>query len=104
MINLSKWVKNYSIDVVVEDLNKLPFYTPLIYRGPLLIQMHHLWGKSIFKETVWPIALLVWIAEQSIGWFYRKCRFSVVSLSTKEELFDLGIPKSSIEVIYLLIL
>ena len=98
--NLSKWVKKHQSDIVVEDLNKLPFYTPLIYRGPKLIQMHHLWGKSIFKETVLPLSLLVWIAEKSIGWFYQKCRFSVVSLSTKEELLDLGISKSSVEVIY----
>ena len=50
-LNLRKWINLHKPDIVIEDLNKLPFYSPIVYKGPLLIQMHHLWGRSIFKET-----------------------------------------------------
>ena len=100
MINLSKWVKNYSIDVVVEDLNKLPFYSPLVYKGPLIIQMHHLWKKSIFHEASFFVALSIWLSEKSISWVYKNCNFSVVSSSTKKELIKLGISNKKIKVIY----
>ncbi|MCU0463809.1 MAG: glycosyltransferase family 4 protein, partial [Anaerolineae bacterium] len=38
-------------DVVVDDVNKIPFYTPLFVRKPLLALAHHLFGKSIFAEA-----------------------------------------------------
>jgi len=99
-LNLRKWINLHKPDIVIEDLNKLPFYSPIVYKGPLLIQMHHLWGRSIFKETFWFIAFFVWLSEKSIGIFYRKCRFSVVSPSTKKELVQLGIPDNNINIIY----
>ena len=100
MLNIRKWVKQHKPDIVVEDLNKLPFYTPLFYKGPLVVQMHHLWRRSIFRETIWPIALIVWITELSIKWAYKDCYFSVVSPSTKDELMNLGIKENLLEVIY----
>ena len=99
-LNLRKWVGEHRPDVVVEDLNKLPFYSPWVYKGPLVVQMHHLWRGSIFRETIWPIALLIWLAEKSVRWVYRGCVFSVVSPSTKDELVEMGLPDKSIEVIY----
>lgn len=99
-LKLMRWVKKHKSDVVVEDLNKLPFYSPLVYRGPLVIQMHHLWRKSIFRETNFPMALFIWLSEEMIRFAYRKCRFSVVSDSTRKELVAMGIPNKQIEVIY----
>jgi len=100
MMRLRGWVQQHQPDVVVEDLNKLPFYSPLVYKGPLVIQMHHLWRTSIFRETIFPLALFIWLSEEMIRVVYRKCRFSVVSESTKTELVEMGIPDSRIEVIY----
>lgn len=100
MLKLRGWVKKHQPDIVVEDLNKLPFYSPLVYRGPLLIQMHHLWRASIFKETFFPLALFIWLSEETLRWGYRKCRFSVVSESTQSELLAMGVPNKDIRVIY----
>ena len=97
---LRSWVKEHQPDVVVEDFNKLPFYSPLAYKGPLVIQMHHLWRASIFREAAFPVAFLVWMSEEMIRWVYRRCRFSVVSESTQKELIAMGIPSERIEVIY----
>jgi glycosyltransferase involved in cell wall biosynthesis len=100
LFNLRKWVRHHQPDLVVEDLNKLPFFSPLVYRGPLLIQMHHLWRKSIFREASFPVAMLVWHSEQLIRKLYRKCFFSVVSDSTCDELVEMGIPQPQIRVIH----
>lgn len=100
MLKLRGWVKKHRPDVVVEDLNKLPFYSPLVYKGPLAIQMHHLWRNSIFREAVFPLALFIWLSEESIRWIYRKCCFSVVSESTQKELLAMGVPGKNIRVIY----
>ena len=40
--------KEFEFDVIFEDLNKLPLFTPHLTKKPHLIQMHHLWKKSIF--------------------------------------------------------
>ena len=98
--NMKHWIQTHQPDVVVEDLNKLPLYTPLFYKGPLLIQMHHLWGHAVFKEAPWWVALPVWLAEQSIRWAYKHCLFTVVSPSTARELQALGIGADQMQVIY----
>ena len=100
LLKLRGWVKKHQPDVVVEDFNKLAFCSPLVYRGPLLIQMHHLWKNSIFREASLPVALTVWGAEQLLRSVYRKCRFCVVSESTKEELVGMGPKPEQISVIY----
>ncbi|MBN2683924.1 MAG: glycosyltransferase family 4 protein [Pontiellaceae bacterium] len=100
MLKLRSWVNKHQPDVVVEDFNKLPFYSPLVYKGPLVIQMHHLWRKSIFREASFPVAFLVWLSEEMIRLVYRKCRFSVVSESTKRELEEMGVAPERIKTIY----
>ncbi len=100
ILKLRYWVKKHGPDIVVEDLNKLPLYSPLFYKGPLIIQMHHLWRSSIFKETLFPLALFVWLSEKTIPWIYRKCYFSVVSESTRTELLAMDIKPQNIRVIH----
>jgi glycosyltransferase involved in cell wall biosynthesis len=97
---LKKWIKKWNIDVVVEDFNKLPFWTPWLTSKPILIQMHHLWKTSIFKEASFPLASFIWIHEQFLRWTYKKSHFCVVSESTKSELISYGIKDSQIEIIY----
>lgn len=99
-LRLHGFIKRYNIDVVVEDLNKIPIYIPLITRKPMLIQMHHLWGKSIFKEASFFKAFMVWAMEKSIKFFYKNKKFVSVSPSTKDEIVKLGIPSCNVSVIY----
>lgn len=100
MLKLRGWVKKHNPDVVVEDLNKLPFYSPIVYKGPLLIQMHHLWRKSIFRETNFPMAFFIWASEEMIRFVYHRCKFSVVSESTQSELIAMKVPEKNVRVIY----
>lgn len=99
-LNLKKLDREFNFDVVVEDLNKLPLFTPLFLKKPVLVQMHHLWRGSIFHEASLPVAFGVWLFERLIPLFYRKQDFAVVSPSTKRELCEIGIDESRIAVIY----
>lgn len=87
-------------DVVVDDLNKIPFYTPLYVHEPLVTIVHHLFGTSIFKEAILPAAIYVWGAELLAMPLYRRTQFAAVSLSTKRELEEHGIPGDRIHLVY----
>ncbi|MCU0454311.1 MAG: glycosyltransferase family 4 protein [Bacteroidetes bacterium] len=89
-----------SYDVVVDDLNKIPFYTPRYVREPLVTIVHHLFGTSIFKEAIFPAAAYVWGAEQVAMRVYRRGLFAAVSPSTKRELEEHGVPGSNISLVH----
>jgi glycosyltransferase involved in cell wall biosynthesis len=74
------------IDVVVEDLNKLPFYSPLILRRPVLVNIPHLFGTTVFQQAPFPLAAYVYAQERTIPHVYRECEFQVLSESTREDL------------------
>lgn len=97
---LKKLDEKYQFDVIYEDLNKLPLFTPQLSKKPHIIQIHHLWKKSIFSEAFFPIALGVWLFEKMIPLFYKKSHFLVVSPSTQQELEELGISSSQIKLVY----
>ncbi len=88
-------------DILIDDVNKIPFFTPLyIKKIPILVILHHFFGKSIYKETFLPFALYVNVSERLVPAVYKKQNFSVVSKSSKNELVEKGIPKEKISVIY----
>ena len=90
-----------SLDVLVEDVNKVPLYTPR-WRGPrrVVALVPHLFGGTAFHELAPPLAAAVWLAERPLGHFYRRVPFQAISESTAEDLAKRGIPRESIEVIY----
>jgi glycosyltransferase involved in cell wall biosynthesis len=90
--------QNY--DVVIEDLNKAPLYTPLWRTNRLVALVHHLFGSTAFRETAAPLAAALWTAERPIGWLYRNTPFEAVSESTANDLVARGIPRENIRVIY----
>lgn len=99
-MNIRKLDREFDFDVVVEDLNKLPLFTPFLQKKPVVVQMHHLWRGSIFHEASFPVAFGVWFFERIIPLFYRKQPFVVVSPSTKRELCEIGIDEDQVAVIY----
>ncbi len=97
---LKKLDKEFDFDIVFEDLNKLPLFTPQLTQKPHLIQIHHLWRNSIFAETNFVVAFGVWLFETLIPRIYRKSRFVAVSPSTIRELEKLGIGNNRIALVY----
>jgi glycosyltransferase involved in cell wall biosynthesis len=97
---LHSLLRRKHFDIVVDDINKIPFYTPLYVKTPLLALAHHLFAKTIFLETAFPLALYVYAGEALISPVYRRTRFVVVSRSTRDELVGRGIPESNIDIVY----
>jgi glycosyltransferase involved in cell wall biosynthesis len=95
-----KHLESNGYDVVIEDLNKVPLYTPRWGIRHLVILVHHLFGATAFREVSPPVAALVWLAERPLGAMYSHLPFEAVSKSTAEDLAQRGIPIGSIRVIY----
>ena len=57
-----------SLDVLVEDVNKIPLYTPR-WRGirRVVALVPHLFGGTVFQELAAPLAAAVWLAERPLG-------------------------------------
>lgn len=89
-----------SYDIVIDDVNKIPFYTPLYVTKPLLGIAHHFFGSSIFRETGFIGALYVYLAEKLIKQIYPKTPFTAVSKSTKDEMISWGFNSENIEIIH----
>lgn len=87
-------------DIVVEDLNKIPLYTPRWNPRKLVVVTHHLFGATAFREESVPVAAATWLAERPLGLGYRGVDFQAVSVSTRDDLVHRGIPADRIEVIY----
>lgn len=89
-----------NFDIIVEDLNKIPFFLPRFTDRPILALVHHLFGTSIFRETNPVFASYIYLAERMIPSVYRACLFEVVSESTKAELVRMGLPPERITVVH----
>jgi glycosyltransferase involved in cell wall biosynthesis len=87
-------------DVVVEDLNKVPLFTPRWEIRTLVVLVHHLFGSTAFRELSIPMASMVWLSERPIGLVYRGVPFEAVSQSTADDLVVRGIPRETIRIIY----
>jgi len=85
-------------DVVVECLNKLPFFAPLWSRAPVLALCHHLFGAVAFRQVAWPIATVVFGAELLIPWLYRGHPFVAISESSRDDLIARGIAAGDVRV------
>ena len=87
-------------DILVEDVNKVPLYTPWWGASHTVALVPHLFGGTAFHELAAPLAAAVWIAERPLGVVYGSTPFEAISESTAEDLAARGIPRGAIEVIY----
>jgi len=94
-----KALRQREFDVVVEDLNKVPLFSPYWVRRPLVLLVHHLFGTTAFQEAPWPMAAATWLLERPIGRVYRGVPVEAVSQSTADDLVARGLSRESIVVI-----
>jgi glycosyltransferase involved in cell wall biosynthesis len=94
-----KATKAKKYDIVIDDVNKIPFYTPLYVREPLLGISHHFFGKSIFEEAGLVSGSYVYLAEKLMPVLYNKTPFAVVSESTLYDFKDRGFDTTEYRVI-----
>ncbi len=84
-------LRHHHFNIIVDDLNKVPFFTPLYYRRETCAMVMHLFRQAIFKETNFLFAFYVYLTESLIPFIYRKTHFIAISRSTEEDLKALGV-------------
>ncbi|HUF89553.1 MAG TPA: glycosyltransferase family 4 protein [Gemmatimonadota bacterium] len=92
-------LRRNAYDVVVDDLNKVPFYTPLFVDRPVVALVHHLFGATIFQETNPAFGAYLFLSERPIARVYRSVPFIAVSPSTAADLERRGVDPARITVI-----
>lgn len=97
---LSREFSNPAPDLVIEDINKVPCLTPWWTRSPVAVIIPHLFGTAAFQEASAPVATYVIALESLIPSVYGRCRFVVISESTRDDLVKRGIDRSRISVVH----
>jgi glycosyltransferase involved in cell wall biosynthesis len=88
-----------TFDVVVEDLNKVPLFSPFWTSSPVVLLTHHLFGRTAFQAGPFPIALATVLLERPLPRVYRSTPTIAVSESTREDLVRRGLDADLITVI-----
>lgn len=98
---VKRLLKEHRYDLLVEDINKIPFFTPLYARGvPVLAVVPHLFGTTVYRETNPLAATYVYAAECLIPRVYRDVDFEVISPSTRDDLVARGLRPERVHVVY----
>jgi glycosyltransferase involved in cell wall biosynthesis len=92
-------LRERAFDIVVEDLNKVPLFTPWWQKRPLVLLVHHLFGATAFQEASLPFAAATWLLERPLAQVYRGTPVQAVSRSTADDLVQRGFPAEDIVVI-----
>lgn len=93
-------LRQQPFDFVVEDINKVPLYSPLWARPPVVALVPHLFGATAFQEASLPMATAVWAIERPLPFVYDGIPFQAISESTADDLADRGLARPTIRVIY----
>ncbi len=96
------WIHRFyreKYDIVAIDVNKIPFFSPLLVKKPAVVVAHHFFGKAIFIEASFPVALYVYLTEKLFLKLYRGYTFIIGSPSTAKELGEAGIPDENINIV-----
>jgi glycosyltransferase involved in cell wall biosynthesis len=88
-----------TFDLVIEDLNKVPVYSPVWAHRPVVLLVHHLFGGTAFQEASLPMAATTWLLERTLPRFYGRLPVQAVSRSTAHDLVARGFDGNRIEVI-----
>lgn len=93
-------LRDRAYDILVEDLNKVPLFTPRWGARRVVALVHHLFGETVFREASAPVAAAVWLLERPLGREYDDVPFQAVSESSADDLVRRGIARDRIRVIY----
>ena len=86
-------------DIVIDDINKIPFFSPLYVKTPVLAVIPHIFGKTIYNEADPISATYVYFSELPIKRVYKNSFFEVISDSTRDDVIRRGIPGNKVKTI-----
>ncbi len=87
-------------DLIVDDISKIPLFTPGYVREPVVGILHHIHGDSLYKEIPAPLAFYIINKEKQIPKYYGNTPIFTVSESTRRELIELGQPENRTDILY----
>lgn len=93
-------LRSERFDLVVEDINKIPFYTPLYQPLPVLALVPHMFATTVFHEINLLLASYIYLCEYPVRWAYRRVPFCVISESTRQDLISRGLAPERVRVIH----
>ena len=93
-------VRQETFDLLIEDINKIPFYSPLYQPLPVLAVVPHLFATTVFHEINFLLASYIYACEYPVRWAYRGVPFTVISDSTRDDLVERGFKAGDVEVIH----
>lgn len=97
---LRRLMKRESFDILVEDINKIPFYTPWYLNMPSIVVVPHLFSTSVFKEINFLLGLYIYLCELPMVSVYRGRKYNVISESTADDIAARGVPRDDISIVY----
>ena len=97
---LRRLAREERFDLLIEDINKIPFYTPLYLKMNRLVVIPHLFATTVFHEVNPVLATYVYLGEAPLVSVYKGNHFNVISESTAEEMIARGIPREDVSIIH----
>ncbi|MGB7055083.1 MAG: glycosyltransferase, partial [bacterium] len=92
-------LRHQRVDIIVDDLNKIPFYSSVFTRKKVLPTLMHLFRSTIYRETNPLFATYVFGAERMVSVLYRSANFVAISKSTAQDLREIGV-KNQIHIVH----
>lgn len=99
-LHLRKLTRRHKYDILIEDINKIPFYTPLYLKMNRLIVIPHLFATTVFRETNFILGSYIYLAERPMVPLYRDHKFNVISESTADDMAARGVPRENISIVH----
>lgn len=90
------FLKHRDFDVIIDEINTIPFFSLFYTRGKTVALIHQLARQYWWSETFFPLNLIGYILEPLYLKLYRKTKTMAVSKSTYDDLKNLGFDKVSI--------
>ncbi|MDT8436413.1 MAG: glycosyltransferase family 4 protein [Gemmatimonadota bacterium] len=85
-------------DLIVEDVNKVPLFTPVWSALPVVLLVPHLFGATAFRQERAPVAAAVWLSERLMPAAYRTAPVLAISAGTADDLVARGFRRERITV------
>lgn len=93
-----KYMKG-KVDVVIDEIHGLPFFTPLYVKEKKIVLICEVAGKLWDVNFSFPFNLLGKFIENNYFKFYKKTSFLTISESTKKELIEKGVKDTQITIL-----
>jgi len=90
-----------NVDVVIDVVNGIPFFTPLFSRASKVCFVYHLHGKQFFYEIPLPLNYIGYVIEKYLfPLFYKGVPIIAISKTTKKDLVKINLNKNNVSIVY----